>query len=318
MSLPSNANMPNHVFPANAREYDAEFLRMAYECMAYGEGIAPFDQSKDCTITGMGSNKATDLEVTTNSSGLQLSVALGNAWVKGDTRSTQGLYFCHVPTANVVTLEAAHATNPRIDAVILQVADADAAGGSTNWSVTYAKGTATVGATLANLTGAPTIPDSALLLAYVLVPATFTGPFVNATHILDRRFFAYRPGRLIGRVTRSTDSSGAGDILGPLTVVGNGTNAVKIKARSNLASNGGAGTGTRVEIRDGAAGAGTMYDKSEHAQAAANYIAPHNPETEVSFSGQKSFYLNMQNTAGTPTVYVAAYGAIAFLEARYA
>jgi len=48
-------------------------------------------------------------------------------------------------------------------------------------------GTPTVGATLANLTGAAALPDSSVLLAYVLVPATFTGPFVDATHILDAR-----------------------------------------------------------------------------------------------------------------------------------
>ncbi len=317
MALPSSASLPNYPAFANARTYDAEFDRMVAQCMAFGEGIAPFDQTKDCTITSMGANKATDLEVTTNSSGLQLSVALGNAWVQGDTRSTQGLYFCHVPTANVVTLEAAHGTHPRIDAVILQVADADASGGSTNWSVTYTKGTATSGATLTNLTGAPTIPDSALLLAYVLVPATFAGPFVNATHVLDSRFFAYRPGRLVGRVTTTSDSVGAGDKLGPLTVCGNNIHPIKVKARANIASSGGAGSAIRVEIRDGAAGAGTMYDKSEHSQAAANYICPHNPETQVTFNGQKSFYLNMQNSSGTPTLYAASYGTT-FMEARYA
>lgn len=317
MSLPSSANLPNYPFPANAREYDAEFIRMMNQCMAFGEGIAPFDNTKDCTITAMGNNKATDLEVTTNSSGLQLSVALGNAWVQGDTRSTQGLYFCHVPTANVVTLEAAHGTHPRIDAVILQVADADAAGGSTNWSVTYEKGTATAGATLSNLTGAPTIPDSALILAYVLVPATFAGPFVNATHILDRRFFAYRPGRLIGRLTTTSDSAGAGDKLGPLTVCSNNAYAVKVKARANIASSGGAGTSCRIELRDGAAGAGTLLDKSEHNQAGASYLMSHNPESQATFAGQKSFYANLQNSSGTPTLYAAAYGTT-FLEARYA
>lgn len=206
MSLPASGDLPNYPSFANARLYDAEFDRMVAQCMAYGEGIAPFDQSCDCTITGMGANKATDLEVTTNSSGLQLSVALGNAWVQGDSRTTQGLYFCHVPTATTVTTTAANATHPRIDAIVLQVNDADAdGGGATSWEIVCEAGTATSGATLSNLTGAPTIPDSALLLAYVLVPATFAGPFVNATHILDRRMFAYRPGRRLGIVGTDSD-----------------------------------------------------------------------------------------------------------------
>lgn len=275
MSLPSNANMPNYPFPANAREYDAEFIRMMNQCMAFGEGIAPFDNTKDCTITSMGYNKATDLEVATNSSGLQLSVALGNAWVQGDTRSTQGLYFCHVPTANVVTLEAAHGTHPRIDAVILQVADADASGGSTNWSVTYAKGAATSGATLSNLTGAPTIPDSAMLLAYVLVPATFAGPFVNATHIHDRRFFAYRPGRTLGIVSTTATiqnvvNSGVSGAAQALTITTPGDRRLRLATRAyTMLSVNGTGD-AEVRILDagnivGSSGArlttGSIYDR---------------------------------------------------------
>jgi hypothetical protein len=318
MSLPSNANMPNHVFPANAREYDAEFLRMVNQCMAFGEGIAPFDNTKDCTITGMGSNKATDLEVTTNNSGLQLSVALGNAWVKGDTRSTQGLYFCHVPTANVVTLEAAHGTHPRIDAVILQVADADAAGGSTNYSPTYAKGTATAGASLSNLTGAPTIPDSALLLAYVLVPATFAGPFVTATHVLDRRFFAYRPGRILGKLSAASDSVGAGDKLGPLTVVGDGIHNIELKSTGHAYSSGAAATTVHYTIRDAAAGAGNVVGKALYNSAGANYTYPFPCDGVVSaLAGRASYYLYLANSSGTPAAIDSSAGTTRALVARY-
>lgn len=316
MTLPSNANIDDYPGFANARSYDFEFFRMMQQCSAQGEGIAPFDNTKDCTITGMGANKATDLEVVTGASGLNLSVTLGNAWVQGDTRSTQGLYFCHVPANVTVTASAAHATHPRIDRLVLKVEDADVSGSVTQYSLVMVPGTATAGATLSNLTGAAALPDNCLMLAYVLVPATFAGPFVNATHILDQRFFAYNPGRIIGRLSTTSDSAGSGDKLGPLTVCSNNVQPVKLRGKGSIASTGAAGTSIRLEIRDGASGGGSLLDKSEHSMAGANYLMTHNPEAQSTFNGQKSLYLNLQTSSGTPTLYVTAYGT-AFLEARY-
>lgn len=318
MSLPSSANLPQYPFPANARAFDFEFWRMAHQCMAYGEGIAPFNNAADCTITGMGTTKATDLECTTGSSGLNVSVALGNAWVQGDGRTTQGLYFCHVPTANTVTLEAAHATNPRIDQIVLKVEDADVSGANTQWSLTYVKGTATGGATLTNLTGAAALPSNCLLLAYVLVPATFAGPFVTATHILDVRFFAYRPGRVIGFLeSASSDSAGSGDKLGPLTVVGNGVNKVSVEGYGhpgNLA----AGVNAFLRVRDGAGGTGTAWANSGVTQPAAGYGSLQRPAGDITaFSGQKSLYLNLTAGAGTPTEYAGVFTSVRRLVARY-
>lgn len=320
MALPADASLYQYPGYANARTYDAEFDRLISMCYAGSEGIAPIDQTKDCTITGMGSNKATDLEVLTNSSGLQLSVTAGQAWVRGDYRTTQGLYFCRVPTAEVVTLEAAHATLPRIDAIILQVTDADIPGdGTTQWDVTYAKGTATAGATLTNLTGAPTIPNTAMLLAYVLVPAAFVGPFVTATHIQDRRFLAYRPGRRVAYLSSTSDSTNAGDKLGPVTFAGNGVNPMYAAVAANVYSSGAAGTNIYIDIRDAASGAGTVYSRLRVTSAGVNYGIVLNGNTAdiAAFSGQKSLYMYLNNNAGVPTVWDGTNGSLRFIDVKY-
>lgn len=190
MSLPSNANLPLYPGFANARAYDAEFLRMIMQSDIPQEGIAPITLGA----------APTDLQVTTGASGLNVSAAAGRAYVQGDTRTTQGTYFCYVPVANTVTIPAAHATLPRIDAIILKVEDADASGSVTQWSVTYQSGTAIASAQIANGPGSanfllggpgqasgPALQASALVLAYVYTPALFAGPYVNATHIWDYR-----------------------------------------------------------------------------------------------------------------------------------
>lgn len=186
MTLPSSGNLPQYPAFANARTYDAEFDRMlAQAYLLNGEGIASTSAPTGTTLPG-------DLLVTTAGSGLNVSAAAGRAFVQGDGRSTQGAYFCYVPTANTVTLSTADATNPRIDQIILAVDDADVSGSATQWRPDKVTGTPTVGATLANLSGAGALPATAIRLAYVLVPAGFTGPFVNNTHILDQRNIALK------------------------------------------------------------------------------------------------------------------------------
>jgi hypothetical protein len=179
-------------------------------------GAGGFDEGISPVSGQLGTSKPGDLAVTTGGSGLQVSVAAGRAWVKGDSRATQGSYFCYVPTANTVTMPAAHATNPRVDAVVLKVEDADVSGSATQWSLTYQQGTATGGASLSNLTGAPgqsggpALDPNCLVLAYVLTTATFTGPYVNATHIKDFRYMAYQAGaKVVSSANDSLTSSGS-------------------------------------------------------------------------------------------------------------
>lgn len=316
MALPSNANLSQYPAFLNARLYDAEFDRMVQQCWAASEGIAPFDQSKDSTISGMGLNRATDLEVTTGASGLNVSVAAGNAWVQGDGRATQGLYFCYVPTANTVTMPAANATNPRVDAVILCIDDADVSGSTSQWRVTYQQGTATAGATLANLTGAPgksggpALQSTAFVLAYVLTPATFAGPYVNATHILDNRYFAYRPGRIIGYkqvIADTACASGSFTTLVSMTVAGNGINRVMVdftttSARHTTA----AGVSCGAYLFDGTT-AGTIIRTAGFTSPGINYDVPFAINSEVgAFSGQKTLTAGAAPASGSLTVLASA------------
>lgn len=189
MALPTT--LSDYPWPIDARAYDAEFLRMVAEASGFGEGIAPHT-----TAAFTGTAISGQFGATTGGSGLNVSVAAGRAFVQGDGRATQGLYWCYSNSAQTVTLSANASGNPRIDAVILQVEDADVTGANNRWRVTKQDGTATVGATLANLTGAPgqsggpALQATAMVIAYVLVPNGFAGPFVDATHILDYRNLA--------------------------------------------------------------------------------------------------------------------------------
>lgn len=84
------------------------------------------------------------------------------------------------------TVTAADVTNPRIDFVTLAPPSSQ---NSIVPQVLVVKGTATAGATLANLNGAPALPPSRILLAVVLVPANATQ--ILTAQIQDRRGFPF-------------------------------------------------------------------------------------------------------------------------------
>lgn len=153
--------------------YSADDLRRLTEGLVCVEGVS-----------GIGDGS---LLVTTGGSGLNVSIAQGGAFIEGDTSDDQGMYWVYNDATVTLTMDAAHASNPRIDQVIARVYDAQYAGSANEWALEKLTGTATVGANLTNLTGAAALPGDAIRLAYILVPAAFTGPFVDATHILDYR-----------------------------------------------------------------------------------------------------------------------------------
>lgn len=126
------------------------------------------------------------LLVTTGGAGLDLSVAEGGGFVDSDA-DDMGMYSIFNDGAVTVTATTADGTNPRIDQVIATVNDSQISGVDNNWVLSVLAGTPTAGASLSNLNGAAALPDRSIRLAYVLVPASFAGPFVNATHILDDR-----------------------------------------------------------------------------------------------------------------------------------
>jgi hypothetical protein len=152
--------------------YTAADFRLQLNSQVCGEGVSD-------VVGG-------SLEVTTGGAGLDLFVAQGGAFIESDV-ADQGIYSVYNDATVTVTATAADGSNPRIDQVIATVNDSQIIGSDDNWVLSVLPGTATVGATLANLTGAAALPDRSIRLAYILVPASFAGPFVNATHILDAR-----------------------------------------------------------------------------------------------------------------------------------
>lgn len=291
MTLPSD--LTTHPFPNNQRQFDSEFFRLMMQAVvSHGsaQGIA---------------GASTDLAATAAASGLTINVAAGRAFVKGSERSTQGSYFVCNDVSRAVTCAAANATNPRIDRVVLRVYDSDTTAASSKWAVEVVSGTATAGATLANLSGAASVPANSLLLYNVLVPAAFTGPFVAGTHFQDRRFNVPVAGRELfnGYVEGTSDSAGAGDKL-TLPVIGDGVTPVVVSGQLVASSSGAAGTTIQPMIRDAAAGAGTLYYRRIVTSPAVSYLMNCDVGARVpAFSGSKTFYLYLDNSAGTPTAH---------------
>jgi microcystin-dependent protein len=124
---------------------------------------------------------------------LEVDANVGLARVDGTSVALQGPYII-APHSAVLALDvtAAHATNPRIDRVILQVRDNTWDGsGSTDARVVILTGTATSGATLDNPLNRPALPVSSLHLADILVrPQTSGDTGVSNARIRDYRLYA--------------------------------------------------------------------------------------------------------------------------------
>jgi hypothetical protein len=146
---------------------------------------------------GEGVEGAADLLVSAGAAANAVDVAAGVGWVRGDGLSDLGLYRCRSDaTKNSAAFEAGglaapDSTNPRIDQIIARVFDNDVdSEGSHKWRLAVLKGTATGGATLDNRTGAAALPNSAMLLADVLVVAGAPA-VIKAANVRDRRSFCY-------------------------------------------------------------------------------------------------------------------------------
>lgn len=127
-------------------------------------------------------------------SGMTVRVAAGTAYILGQNVPDQGMYRQYVTTTNDLVVTASNPSNPRIDTLILRVMD-NAHDSSTfnECRVELVPGTATAGATLANLTGAANLATlgeaskSVLLIGYVLVPAGAVALTSTAVNIRDAR-----------------------------------------------------------------------------------------------------------------------------------
>lgn len=113
---------------------------------------------------------AGDMAVTQRGAGANMSVdvAAGVAWIQGDDSGIQPAYRCYNDATVNLAVAAAHATNPRIDRVIAEVRDAVFSGVSTDWQLRVITGTP------AGSPVAPSLPNNAITLALVSVPANDT------------------------------------------------------------------------------------------------------------------------------------------------
>jgi hypothetical protein len=157
-------------------------------------------------------------EVTAGGTGLSIDVDSGTGFVQGDTVVDQGMYRVLLENAQNSEsfwnggLDTADATDPRIDRIVARVYDDEVdSSGETGFHMEVLTGTPTAGADLTNLDGAAALPDSALLLAYVLVEAGDTA--VDPANIQDERADAMPAGGGGGGTPLTVR-----DELGPTTV----------------------------------------------------------------------------------------------------
>lgn len=157
---------------------------------------------------------ATDLKVSPGAAADTVDVAAGIGFVRGDGLNDLGLYRCrNDATKNSAAFEAGgiaapDATKPRLDQIIARVYDDDVDNeGLHKWRLAVLKGTPKAGDTLDKREGATALPNSAVRLADVLVPAG--GPAaLKAENIRDRRPWARGAFR---RIRRIADAGGADD-----------------------------------------------------------------------------------------------------------
>lgn len=134
----------------------------------------------------------TALQVTAPGASWTLNIAAGGANIQGTDDAGQGIYGILQNVATSLTLTTTTpATNPRVDAIVIQYNDAFYTGRTPADAFSFVQvvGTPTAGATLANLSGAPAVPASSVLLAYVLVLTTDTTG-VQSGNVLDSRILS--------------------------------------------------------------------------------------------------------------------------------
>ena len=115
-----------------------------------------------------------DLLVSAPGGSMSVNVATGEVIVPNST-SNGGMYYGLATSTTNVTIPAADPSNPRIDTICATVDDKYEGASLDDWKLQDITGTPTAGATLSNLNGKGTIPNtggaSSILLGYVLVPA---------------------------------------------------------------------------------------------------------------------------------------------------
>lgn len=124
------------------------------------------------TVAG-GVGSLSDFALSAPGSGLSVNVAAGECVVPGSAAfaSTPSGYYLRNTASLNLPISTANPSNPRIDMVCATINDATYHGSTNNGVIQVVTGTASSGANLSNLTGAPALPDASALIGYVLVPA---------------------------------------------------------------------------------------------------------------------------------------------------
>lgn len=160
-----------------ALEVTPGFLQnLNYNAEIFRRGAYGFQLQRGSTVGSAvgGVVGAGDFTTTYGGSGLGVTTSTGEAIVAGSSSTVQSGYYVRGSSATTNTPASANPSNPRVDLLYIQLNDATYTGSTNSATLSIATGTATSGASLANLTGAPSLPTSSLALAYVLVPAAAT------------------------------------------------------------------------------------------------------------------------------------------------
>ena len=152
-----------------ANTYSAEITRRAVN-VSWQRNSSGNIGSVAGGVFGIGS----DLVMSAPSSGMTVNNATGEALVPGTSSTTQSGYYFRGSSTTNTSVAASNPTNPRIDLVCATVNDQGYVGSLNTGVIQVVTGTPTSGATLANLSGAPALPTSSLLIGYILVPANAT------------------------------------------------------------------------------------------------------------------------------------------------
>jgi hypothetical protein len=137
-------------------------------------------------LVGEGVGGTGHLLVTDGAVGLQIQVAAGFCYIRGDqSADAQPTYRCRNDGPVTLTCQTADGSNPRIDRVIAEVVDTTFGGGLNEWRLRIVTGTPAASPV------PPAEPPSAITLALVTVPAGAST--LSPSNIADAR-----PTALIG------------------------------------------------------------------------------------------------------------------------
>lgn len=172
----------------DGQTYSAEQWRQGdVAALAYNQGTGGAVTIRPGVLQG-----ATRMQVAAGS-GMSVNVNGGACVIPSGVSSLNGAYRAALMAVANLTVATSDPVSPRVDAVAVYVDDLGTSSSTT--LVEVFTGTPTPGATLTNLSGAPSLPVSSISLAYVLVPAGSTS--VTSGNVSDQRTYTVAPGGII-------------------------------------------------------------------------------------------------------------------------